>query len=1003
MLGSMWALMASVLTARRGQATIVALVTLVACTALTVAPAYAAAAIAEVEVAAVAGTPIDQRLISITRRLGANETGAPDPVAELRRSFEPAGFIAVTGGYASGDLDRQVWGAPLEAALAHRDQVCDALVVTGDCPTAAGEVLLPAAEAVSAELSVGDEVEISQYGQEPRALRVVGVYQVQDPTDPYWADGAMVGLGRGADPNKLTLFTAPATLAEFDRVTYTYDLVATAEAFRGVDAAALWADLNAQLGQARRVDFSVTTDLAALVERIGAEQRNVTVGVTVGVAILLVFTWFTLAVALRGAAAQIRGDVGWWRLHGVPSGRGWVAVVGQGAVPLLAGAALGVAAGVLLALGLPIEGAARARALTLASLLVGLAVVGGLVAAVASQLGTLRTPVRELIRRIPARRPRWRRSLVDIALVVLATLAVGQALTVGRDADGMALLAPAMATLAVALTAAWLLPPFVASLGGRALRAGRLAGALVSASLTRRGGVQPMFSVAAVAVGLLTTGLIGWDTQARAQWERAALESGADRVITVAPVDPARLLAAVRSVDPAGTEAMAVVRRPVVGGQPPVLAVDSPRLGVVVDWREQYGGEVARVAQALRPVAPDPVLVTAQRISVTAAGADPTGAEVNLRLLWYTSDSGEPVSTVVGPLSAGVDSYVGELPGCEAGCRLAALQVLGPPADETGHAPPGAGTWVEVHGLVGDGVEVDSGVLTDPIRWRPAVGQSALGPVLTAGDSALRMTVPSAEGDLVRDDWAYFVDTPVRAPVVSSRWFRGPVEELRLSALPGEPVPVEEVMTTSLLPLSRGDGVLIDLEYAERLRPAFAPPVGAEVWLAASAPDSIVDALQAAGLTPLREETLATSLSHLRAEGSAVAVRFQAAVALIGLLLAAGVVLVAAAQERSQRAAELAALRAQGVGARVIRAVSYGQVMAVVAAATVVGVVAGVVGAAVARVLHPGFVDGWRLLPPPMPRPGPVVVAALFALVALGAAAVAAAAPLLRRSRQGTS
>src|SRR5690606_4419455 len=134
-------------------------------------------------------------------------------------------------------------------------------------------------------------------------------------------------------------------------------------------------------------------------------------------------------------------------------------------------------------------------------------------------------------------------------------------------------------------------------------------------------------------------------------------------------------------------------------------------------------------------------------------------------------------------------------------------------------------------------------------------------------------------------------------------------------------------------------------------------------------PASIVDELRAAGLHPLREETFADHLSQLQAGGSAVAVRFQAAVSVIGLLLAAGVVLVAAAQQRSGHAAELAALRVQGVSARVVRAVGYSEALAVVAAATVVGVVAGVAGAAVARVLHPGFVDGWRLLPPSNPGP----------------------------------
>lgn len=997
--------MASALAARRGQATIVGLVTLLACAALAIAPAYTALAVAEVEAAAVEGAPVQHRLISISKRQGRGEVGAPDPVPEVRRAFSPPGFIAVTGGHANGDLDPAVWGGEFDAVVAHRAQMCDALVVTGDCPAAAGEILLPAAQAARAGLAAGDHVDISQRGEDLPRLRVVGVYQVEDTGDPYWADGALVGVGPDADPTALTLFTAAETLAEYERVTYTYDLVATPEAFAGADAATVWAGLTPRLAELSKQGFTVTTDLETLVERIGREQRNMTTGMTVGVAILLLFTWFTLVVALRGAAAQIRGDVGWWRLHGVPSGRCWLGALSQGAAPLLVGGLIGAAAGLLVSTRLSLAPEAWDGALVVALSLVGLALGGGLAVVVASQIGTLRSPVRDLIRQAPARRARWRRSVVDLVVVVLAVVAVGQALTVGRDAEGMALLAPALATLAIAFTAAWLSHPLVAALGSRALRSGRLTVALVSASLARRGGVHSTFAVATVAVGLVTVGLVGWDTQERTQWARAAFESGAHRVVAVAPVDPDQLLAAVRAVDPAGTEAMAVIRRPAIGGEPPVLAVDSDRLGVMVDWRDEYGGELTKITAALRPVEPEPVTLSSEQVSLLAAGADWSGEDVYVRLLFSVLDTGEQTSTVLGPLEAEAAEHVGDVPDCAAGCRLVGLQVLGPPDGATDHRPPTDGTWVEMQGLTaGDGTEVGAGVLTDPTRWRPAVDRNVKGPALTASDNALQVTVAMVTDEShIRDDWAYVVDTPVPVPVVSAGWVRDPIEELLLSVFSWQAVPVEEVATTSLLPMSRGDGVLVDVEYVDRLRPAFAPPVGAEVWLSASAPASIVDELRAAGLHPLREETFADHLSQLQAGGSAVAVRFQAAVSVIGLLLAAGVVLVAAAQQRSGHAAELAALRVQGVSARVVRAVGYSEALAVVAAATVVGVVAGVAGAAVARVLHPGFVDGWRLLPPSNPGPIPVVAAGALAFVVLGVAGVAAAVSLLRSTRRVAS
>src|SRR5690606_20426437 len=195
---------------------------------------------------------------------GRGEVGAPDPVPEVRRAFSPPGFIAVTGGHANGDLDPAVWGGEFDAVVAHRAQMCDALVVTGDCPAAAGEILLPAAQAALAGLAAGDHVDISQRGEDLPRLRVVGVYQVEDPGDPYWADGALVGVGPDADPTALTLFTAAETLAEYERVTYTYDLVATPEAFAGADAATVWAGLTPRLAELSKQGFTVTTDLETL-------------------------------------------------------------------------------------------------------------------------------------------------------------------------------------------------------------------------------------------------------------------------------------------------------------------------------------------------------------------------------------------------------------------------------------------------------------------------------------------------------------------------------------------------------------------------------------------------------------------------------------------------------------------------------------------------------------------------------------------------------------------
>src|SRR5690606_22355415 len=118
-----------------------------------------------------------------------------------------------------------------------------------------------------------------------------------------------------------------------------------------------------------------------------------------------------------------------------------------------------------------------------------------LITTVANQAGTLRTPVRDLLRRVPPRGRRWRRSLVDLAVLLLAGSAVGQALLTGSDAEGVVVLAPSLAVLAIALLVAWAVPVLAAPLAARALPAGKLSAALVAASVARRSGSHRLFAL----------------------------------------------------------------------------------------------------------------------------------------------------------------------------------------------------------------------------------------------------------------------------------------------------------------------------------------------------------------------------------------------------------------------------------------------------------------------------------------------------------------------------
>lgn len=1060
----MWLVLASALAARRGQAIIVALVTLAATSAVVAAPWYAVAASQRVGVSAVASAPAEERLISITRLTGwrgADDSASGEAIDEARRQFQPPGFSTVLGGFTTGELRAASDGGDgakadddtpgtseagdaaegsgqartedeaerpnhaktaeekgVEINVAYRENVCEHLVLTGDCPTSAGEVVLPESLVRTLDLEPGDQLEVGTEGDQPLRVRVVGVYRVIDPDEAYWGDGSLVGLGSGSSSNRASVFTVRSTLRGQERASYTYDLVATPRAFATADMGQLSTRLETELGQLRQQGYTVTTtNLDTLMERIARDRWNVVAGVGVGVVILLLLTWFALTVVVRQTAVQVRADVGWWRLHGAPSGRGWVLVLGQSVVPLLAGALVGTVAGLGVGtmLGADIAGGQDRTASALSLLLVGLTLAGGFVAVVATQLGTLVTPVRDLLRRTPARRARWRRSLVDLVLILLAGYGVGQTLLVAQEVRGLPLLAPGLAALALALIAAWAVPPVASWLASRSQHAGRLSPALVAALLARRPETHRLFALVVVAVALVTTGFVGVHTAERTQWQRAALEVGADRVLIVDAEDPAQLLAAVEAVDPSGTQAMAVVDQQGGTNDEPRLAVDTTRLGVVVGWREDYGGDVEAVAAALRPAAPRPVVIEGDRLALEAAATEPNGAPVYVRIRLRTLRTGEPVDAVVGPLADQRDSYTASVPACAAGCRLVGVQVLGAPqpdanggnaaaATSLGHAPPEPATQVELYPATGaDRVAaIPADTLTESTRWRPAVGPRDLGPSISAGKEGLRITVsPPPDAPLERSDWAFVVDTPVTLPVLTAGWRPDPSDELRVPALPGAAVPAEVVRTAHLIPRHGDVGTIADLTYAERLVPFSLAGSGTpQVWLSPSAPASIVDELREAGLPTLRVESLADRLEHLRAEGTAVGGRLQAVVALVGLLLAAGAILVDAERERPSRGAELAALRTQGVPARVIRAVGYGGPAALVGAAALVGIVGGLAGAAIARVSYPGFVDGWAVLPTASASPIPVLAAAGASAVVLGAVVVAAGAALRRTTRE---
>jgi putative ABC transport system permease protein len=202
------------------------------------------------------------------------------------------------------------------------------------------------------------------------------------------------------------------------------------------------------------------------------------------------------------------------------------------------------------------------------------------------------------------------------------------------------------------------------------------------------------------------------------------------------------------------------------------------------------------------------------------------------------------------------------------------------------------------------------------------------------------------------------------------------------------------------VPQAPGRAYLVDLEYADRVSPEAGLNDETQVWLAEGAPASVVDGLRGQGLTVLAEDSIAAARARYDEQGPPLATRFQLLAGVIGLLLAAGVLTVAAAVERPDRAAELAALRRQGMDLRSVRLIGYGGYAALAGACVVVGVAATALAGVLLEAAVPVFVDDWGVLPVHTgPAAVPLVAAGLAALAVLGAAGAVAAAHLVRAVR----
>ncbi|MEV0134630.1 hypothetical protein AB0H83_39990 [Dactylosporangium sp. NPDC050688] len=944
-------LVLAMLWSRRGRAATVMLLTALATAGALAAPVYLARAddrIVRTEVDAAAPA---ERTVLITGEVQSSGGGG------MAKTFESlAGGWLDTPGYATVfSAQFTVQPAELEQATAaqlgtvvYREGICGHVrIVAGRCLMGTGDTVLTERTAGRLGLRPGDTVPLagSRYDSAsgrylpagaPTSLTVVGIVVPRDGAEPYWGRAGGARDAFQVDRRTLDTFARPSELQSFDAYPLPGAItVETLPALREWVTAA----------QQRSSDGArLNTDLDVMLDRIAARRAEVRETVPFAVAPVLLLAWAVITLAVSTVIRARRFEHGVIALRGVARpGRWWLAT-GETLLSVLTGALLGFTA----------AGGWQTRD---AWPYAAVAVLGAFAVAVTVALRTVSAPVSALLRQVDRHTARWRGFALEGLLVVAAVVTV---LQVRGRPGGVALLAPALVMLAVAVVAGRAGPVLSGLVAGRALRRRalgpvRLAGVLAGFRLARRPVGARLLVLLTLAVGSLAFAAAATAAVDQRQQQQAELDTGAPVVLTVDATSRVQLLRAVRAADPDGRSAMAVVPiRPARDGATAAVAVDASRLAAVALW-PTGAGAAADVAARLHPPSPGtPVILTGAALTLDVTAGPIDRPDIVLAATFAPLD-GRPTTIVeLGTLVSGRRSYTAPTPMCTGGCRLIEIAVrlpsyVGPTVVVTLHSPP----------------------TTD---WRVATGASA-----TPGAGGITFSLPMTtqpDAGVLRP--AGGLD---QLPVVTTTAAPDGV----FKTFGGRPVPAA-LSTATRLPRVGTAGALVDLEYADLLAADDGRADEAEVWLSATAPPTVVDALRAQGLTVTGRRAVADTRAAIAAGGTALGLRFYLFAGVLSVTLGAAGLAVAAIGTTTT---DLRALRVQGLRRASGTLVEPLVVVALVAAAGLAGVVAaGVAWAAVGGTL-PGLAG---VGVPPLGMPAATVAGTLVLLAVAGLTAQATAA-----------
>ena len=708
-------------------------------------------------------------------------------------------------------------------------------------------------------------------------------------------------------------------------------------------------------------------ELSTLLDEVRAEQTLLQRVMVAALAPLVVLSLLLLYALASAGSALRRPYVALAKLRGHSRRQVFGFAVGEPflvvalATPLaLASAVLlaHVVAGVWLTTGIPVvvDGVAWVALAAVVS--------SALVASAMAALDVIREPLSRALASGLTSRGTSRAALVlRSAVVAVALAAVAQLLTSGdQSSQLLALLAPLLLALAVAVGGAWLLKASSARWVQRTTFAKGAPAYLASRRLARRSDLANLMIPLLLAVSVITFAVSASAVSDDWRVSRARAEVGAARTF-LSEVSVGRMLAVTREVDPEGRYLAAAAVDNGGDDMRRRVLVDSTRLSTVVAWDPSWSDvSPATLQRELRPPR-DRMTFTGDDLAVTTRDVDLESSTGETPVLWlqYVNEDGEQRNTELGVLrnGAGPRTLAGPVRECDDGCVVEQLFISGESQsvlDVNGE--------VTLAGVAVDGEPVDWR-LGEQGEWRAArpfpvslvdppvvpapegdglkldlyLGQLPPGvdtePTMVAGIARITpSTVPDVLPVVVADGTK--ADPAQQAGAGTAIEYDGSL--VRGAGLNGGDAPMRVVGRVHALPGLGDEGTLADLETSlVEFEPPFGAAVLPQLWVAPGTPQSVLDRVEEAGvpLTPLAD--LDTTLTDLRTDAFSLGLRLFLVDGLATLLLAVFGVFASAVLQSRWRSYEVASLRVVGVSRRTLLSASVLEYVVMLGLAVVLG------------------------------------------------------------------